>query len=534
MDKTQVFARQATGLIKEFSALEMTLIALALIFSLQSAELEFPWYFGFNPGANLPLALFIVSFPYIFLMLAYWVVGVIMPRSGNDYVWVSRIFSPVVGFGWSTYYLLGLFAPSIAGALLAVDLGLGGSLSFWGVLYSYAPLVSFGTWLETIPGEFAFSMLMLVVFVAISMVGYKYIKAVLYGGWIVAGIGIVTMWGLLGLSSPAMFASKWNALLGQYSSYSAVFTMASNSGWSTPQYTLAATLVSLPFAVLFPLGGNFVNVIAGEAKNIRKSIPIALFVSLIVGQIIWAISGFLTTNAVGSDWMSAIGYVWNTNSAAYSAAIPYAPSMPLLLSVLAYPNQLLLAIITISFVVGSLPNMFFFFWIPSRYFFAWSFDRTIPTKFADVNSRFGTAHNAILLTALMGTISVMLWDLTTWSAAYTIGLIIWFSALILPSIGVAILPYVKKDLFTLAPTFMQKKVAKIPIITYLGGASAICFSALTYIAAINPAIASITLTDLYVTIAIVILSAVIYYASLVYHKRHGLDIRMVATEIPPE
>src|SRR5208337_1464095 len=104
--QTPVFVRDATGLVKQFSSLDILLIASALVFSLQAASVQFPWYAGFDPGADLRIALLIAAVPFVLLMLVYWAAGVVMPRSGSDYVWVGRLFGPQIGFAWSAYYLL--------------------------------------------------------------------------------------------------------------------------------------------------------------------------------------------------------------------------------------------------------------------------------------------------------------------------------------------------------------------------------------------------------------------------------------------
>jgi hypothetical protein len=48
---------EATGLVKEFGTLNALLMASAAVFALVYTVLQFPWFYGFNPGANLPLAL---------------------------------------------------------------------------------------------------------------------------------------------------------------------------------------------------------------------------------------------------------------------------------------------------------------------------------------------------------------------------------------------------------------------------------------------------------------------------------------------
>ena len=88
-----LFVRDATGFVKGFGALDVVLIATSMIWALTYMVTQYPWFYGFNPGSDLSLALPIAAIPFAFLLLVYWGIGVIMPRSGSDYVWVSRIIS---------------------------------------------------------------------------------------------------------------------------------------------------------------------------------------------------------------------------------------------------------------------------------------------------------------------------------------------------------------------------------------------------------------------------------------------------------
>jgi len=65
------FARTSSGLVREFGTLDTLLIASAAVFALTYTILQFPWYYGFNPGANLPLALVLTGIPFVLLMLIY-------------------------------------------------------------------------------------------------------------------------------------------------------------------------------------------------------------------------------------------------------------------------------------------------------------------------------------------------------------------------------------------------------------------------------------------------------------------------------
>ncbi|MGP8070147.1 MAG: hypothetical protein ACLP5V_09680 [Candidatus Bathyarchaeia archaeon] len=537
MSQKKVFVREATGLLREYGSLDLLLMASSCVFALVYSTLQFSWYYGFNQGANLPIALVLSAIPFLILMIVYWGIGIMMPRSGNDYVWIGRIMHPSIGFAWSFLYMFAFFSIGFVGPAAALGYAISIALAIWGTLYSVPAAVAAGTWFSTSLGSFIMSFLLTVVFAALAFFGSKAIKKFLYVTWAFAIVGIALMWGLLATTTPTMFAAKWDSILSQYTSYEGIFKLATQSGWVVPTFSIAATITSLPLAADFLLGGNYANVVAGEVKDVKRTIPLALILSLIFGITFWIVSAQLTLSAVGQNWMYAIGYLYDNNPAAYSAAIPYPPTQLLILSLIAYPSQLLVSLMLVTYIVGSLAALFMWFWISSRYFFAWSFDRIIPTKVADVidTGHFRGPRNAIAITTAMAIILFGLYYFTSWSTAFTLGVFIVVVAYVVPGLATLILPLtLKKDLLELAPGFMRKRIGGVPFISVLGLVVAVAYGYLGYLSLINPLITVPTTVGIGVAIGIVIACFLVFYFSVWYHKRKGLDMQLAFKEIPPE
>lgn len=53
---------------------------------------------GLYPSANLSLSIAFAAIPAIIIALTYVFLSVAMPRSGSDYVWMSRILNSALGF----------------------------------------------------------------------------------------------------------------------------------------------------------------------------------------------------------------------------------------------------------------------------------------------------------------------------------------------------------------------------------------------------------------------------------------------------
>jgi len=534
---TKYFARDATGLVREFGALDTLLFASVMVFALVFTTTQFAWFYGNTLGANLPLTLLVAAVPFVFLMLAYWAIGITMPRSGNDYVWIGRIFHPSIGFAWALFYMVIVFLVAYVGEIGPFSYAISAALTILGLQSSSASLTNLGTFLGGSLGTLELASLFTIVFGFFALFGTRFIKGILYVTWIAAIIGIGLMWYILASTSTSTFISNWNAFLASSCSscsYNALQT-AGSAGMPALSTGFGGIVLALPLAFLFLFGGNYANGFAGEIKNVKKAIPIALFLSLIFGIIYWSITSTLTLDTVGSTWMTIIGHAWD-NGGVGSTAYPlaYAPSQPLLLAVAAYPNNALITAMFVFYIVGSIGALFTYFWIPSKYFFAWSFDRVLPTKFADVSARFHTAYLSVVVIVVMGVGLSYLYAYLGYSVYFTLGSVLWGAAYVIPGLALAAFPFVKKDLFAQAPGWVAKKVGGVPLVTVIGIVVAIGFAYVAGVAYNNPAIGAADSFSEGLAVGLVAVGFIIYFISATYRKSKGMNLGMALKEIPPE
>ncbi|MGI0084491.1 MAG: APC family permease, partial [Nitrososphaerales archaeon] len=520
--------------------------ASGMVFALVFTTTQFAWFYGNTGGANLPLSLLIAAVPFAVLMIAYWAIGLAMPRSGSDYVWVSRIFSPSIGFAWSLLYMFVIFFVAYVGEISPFSFAFSSSLTVSGIVTNSPSLANMGTFLGGPQGTFLLASLFTIVFGIFAIFGSRFAKGVIYVSWIAAIIGMFLMWYILSSANPTVFAANWDKMLANNpasglnssASYSNVYNAALKGGAPTPTGNLfGGAILALPLASLFLFGGNYINAFAGEIKNVKKAIPIALFLSLLFGVIYWTITSTLTLNAVGSNWMTAVGWGWDsggTSSAAYP--LPFAPSQPLILGVIAYPNSALISVMFFTYLLGSIAPLFAYFWIPSKYFFAWSFDRAIPSRFSNISQRFNTPYLSIIAIVVLGIVLSYFYEFTGFSTSFTIGSVIWGVSYIIPGLALMVFPFVKKDIFQKSPGFVKSKIGGLPLMTIVGFVVAISFAYIGYIGYLNPAVTS-TATAPYgfaLVASVIIIGFVIYFASKLFYKGKGIDVSLAFKEIPPE
>jgi amino acid transporter len=540
--QTKQFVRDATGLVREYGAIDTLLFASVFVFALVFTIQQFPWFYGNTLGAPLAPTLLVAAIPFGFLMLTYWAIGVLMPRTGNDYVWVGRVLHPSIGFAWGMVYVLIVFLAAFIGAGTGpLSFAISSIFSVAGLLGNSASLTSTGNFLGTPTGALEVSVLLTVLVAAFTIFGAKFVKAFLYFTWVFAIIGMVVMWYILASTSNATFAANWNALISGGNAaytYQGLQSAATSAAPFVQAVGFGGIVAALPLAFLFLFGGNYANAFAGEIKNVKKSLPIALFLSLILGIAYWTLTSTLTINTLGFNWITAVGHGWAAGGSGTGTAsfpLPYQPTQPLFLAVAAYPNTALIDVMFVTYFIGSLGPVFAYFWIPTKYLFAWSFDRVIPSKFADVSSRFHTAWVAVIATAIIGIIGEIVYSYLGYSSYFSMGTVLWGLSYTVPGIALTVFPFVKKDLFASAPGWMGKKVAGIPLLSIVGLITTIGFGVVGYIAFTSVVVNSVPVL---VTGEVVLLTLVaafaIYYASKTYHGRKGLDVSMALREIPPE
>jgi amino acid transporter len=135
MAKQSVFIRTASGLVREYGAFDSFLMGTFVTWGLLWAVVQFPWFYGYFPGANLPLGLLIVTPPFLLYGIIYWVLSVSMPRAGADYMWVSRSIGPTIGFAWSLMWFVAFFYNAFVYPVLAFESLIATALAVPGKLF---------------------------------------------------------------------------------------------------------------------------------------------------------------------------------------------------------------------------------------------------------------------------------------------------------------------------------------------------------------------------------------------------------------
>jgi len=533
-----LFVRNSTGLVREASALDAT-IYNAVFSAPVGATLAWGVFFALSafPGADLVWATiisFVLNVPVLIMMA---LLASSMPRTGGDYVWVSRILSPplatVSNFGAALSAMIG----ATFWARYFPVFALGPVLVTLGVTFNNDTLTSWGSSLQTdnlwiFLGGFAMIALMTAIHIAGVRATFRWQNTF----WIIASLGTFLAFVVLLFGSNSDFVNNFNSLNAKFGggTSQAVISAANAAGAHPDVGKWDATLPTI-FAIMVFMMWNWWSVyLSGELKSAsNRSRQLNVMFGALAWDVVFIVIGVLLLFKVtGYDFMVAVNTAAN---AAYK--IPTGPWYHFMAS-LVYNVPILTILIVGSFLFWSLPAMVGNTFMPIRTVFAWSFDRLLPERFSSVNERTHSPVPAILL--VMGLVTLMLaWsvvstDFATWLA---LGVLAGVVCVVIVGVAAFVFPDRRPDLYRASPANINW--FGIPVLKIVAPLSILVMIFLTWLTIAYPALAlygnagNVWWIPAFMG-GIVVFGLVVYYAARAIRRSQGIDVDLVYRELPPE
>jgi APA family basic amino acid/polyamine antiporter len=528
MSPKKVFVREATGLVKEISTTSYALFAMSI------GAMPFAYYVlaSLWPllGGSIVIGGLLGVIMIVVNMIIYWAFITIMPRSGGEYVFVSRTLSPFIGFVGNMaiqtlpVILVGVAMSTIQTASLSQLFG------YLAVVNHDQNLLNLTVVITTLPWSFILPILEIILVGLVSLFSLRlFLKAQLIM-FLLMMAGMISLIGVLVTLTPTSFASSFNNFVGSYTGnqsdyYQGIIASAAKDGWTVPD--INSVNLSLLWLPLFGTIGYFSwqAQMAGELRNPRKT---ALYGS--VGGVLFYFAFLLAAmgllvNAVGWDFLSSINFLLYNNPGEYSLpAIPYAD-----LLVAITTNPIVASFIIISGIFATFWNCCAIYLVYSRGLFAYSFDGILPKWFAEVSSRtHGPAHavlTAIIISIVFNIIASIPLTATTFYTFITV--YAWVGAL-LPTIPVAISAIF---LYKLRPNLYAMSPLKREALTVLGVLDIILPAVTAYYALTVPTYGANSPFAIELCIGYIVIIALIFIVARIWR---GPDLALVWKEIPPE
>lgn len=540
---SNLFVRKATGLVRSWSVMDAFVYAFFSINLVTLGLYIFSQMYYFEGG--MINALIISAIFIFFQVIVYAGLIAVMPRSGGDYVWQSRILGGAIGFilavtGW--WFILWLWVPLYGDMFRHIVL-----VPILGVLGARDTALWFA---GTNNGAFLASILTLVIvsiIVALGMKTYAKIqKFSFYGGM----LGLLIVIGMLLGSNPETFKAALDSgatsMFGtQAGVYNATVDLGVEAGAATPISggALIAIFLVMPYLVFFNLWPNWGATLYGEvrgATDFKRNIT-GMGAALIFTTLLGIVFLLAISRTIGWDFYVQAGAAWWNYAWGYTDVVPALPvwPYPALLAAFLTTNKLL------QFVVVALMSLWWFGWCgtvflsSTRVIFAAAFDRLLPEKVAEVNEKTGTPVNALLLMVIPSILIAYLFsyniaDFQTLTLCSTLVIAVTFLG---TTISAIILPYTKPDLYKSSP-IAQYNVLGIPLITVSGVIFGGFLVFLLYQWIFDPnglyGIGITNVSSVVYMLSMYALAAVIYFGFKSYRKSKGIDLSKVQAEIPVE
>jgi amino acid transporter len=531
-----MFTRQATGLVRSVSPTS------TLIFNVFTAPAPFVlaislfWVLGAFPGANIYVALIAGYIAGILFSFAISTVTSAMPRSGGDYVFVSRILHPVAGIVSSFCFTVGVLFSAAAITLFLVTAALAPSLTVIGLMSGSGTLTDWGTTLTSSHGwQFAVGTAFLVLAAALAAAGWKWSLRVQNVGFAIAGIGLLVTAIVVLVNGGDSFVSAFNdfarPITKNPDSYSAIIASAQKAGVNVDQGSnFSNTWPAFGAVIGFSIYTFYSTHIAGEVRQATTWRTSWVMVgSAVINGITCVLLTAIFFHGFGSQFFVAINGINGTDAYPFAA-----PPFYVFLASIAGGSSFLAWILGISIVM----TFFVVLWLqliqPMRALFAYAFDGVLPLRIAYVSPR---SRVPVVALGIVFVIILALYVWAVWGSnfftVYATGVMVTAGALILMSISVIVFAHRRPQLWR--SSVMSKRIAGIPLTTLAGIPALAVGIAVAYLYLRYPGLGLSNRGEALRNLAIVVVGAILVYAIADRVRgRQGLRLSQAASEIPPD
>ncbi len=519
------FVRDATGLVRELSWFDTFLCGFGILnvaLGLVQAFAYAPFVF---PGSNMAVA-FLIALPgafFIGLLNALFTAA--MPRSGGDYVWVSRSLSPVVGFAVNFFATFGVIAAA------AVNIWYMSSNFLAPVLYVLG-FQNAATWVASGPAALILGIPAIAILILLFSSGLNVVRRVMLVLFIITGIGTIVWLLIMVFGNNASFIAGFKSVLGANAYENMIQTAAAAGRTIDPTQTGRNSFYAMIYAFQMYGGFQMIGYFAGEIKRVHRSAMQAIMTALGVGALFFIVGSLIVVRYFGAEFLGAVAYL--ANAAPDQLGLPlgaYISNMVIYMT----QSRFLQVIVSLGFLATItwilLPQML----IITRNMFAWSFDRLIPSWVAKVNERTHSPVNATIIAGILIYIMLLI-TLLTQFWAYLVNLAgVGAMVGMLVAISAIIFPYRRKDIFEKAPAIVKRKFLNLPWLTWAGIFTLITQGFLTFIAFTTPAIGgAVSMVSLLSSVAVFVIAFPLYLIPYYINRRRGLDTSLAYKELPPE
>jgi APA family basic amino acid/polyamine antiporter len=529
-----LFTRRASGLVRELGIPAAVGISLASVAVVNT-------FINFNAGltdftkSEMYLPLLAGAFIWLVAMFAYRHLLEAIPRAGGEYVFLSRIVSPVAGamagIGIAVVFTYVLSANAHFAATFTPFM-----LTALGSAFSSASIANAANDVGTNLAVVLISCGVMVIVALASLFSLKRLAQVILGLIVVQLLAFAVLALLLADHSHSDFVAAFARFTHHPGAYQALISLGKSNGivYGT---AFAAMIGIIPFMVLNYNGVLYSYYVGGELRRPGRTYLYASAISIGVLVLVWVGVWALLRHTAGLHFMQAQANLGANSPDAYAKITSLdAQAGGLGYGLVLSGDPISKILFGVAVPVAEIAVNLAFVAVTTRVLFALAFDRLLPVNVAKVSER---NHAPVVAIGIVIAVGIGFCVLTTYAnLSNIVALESLFFALILLAGGVAatFLAHRRPDLVLRPGETELAKWLGIPRITYAG--------ALTTALALFTVVEVIVHSNVYgkfsaesvITLVVVLAAGPVIYlvANAMRRQRNQLDLSMAMRALPPE
>ena len=529
-----LFTRQSSGLVRELGVPAATGIALASVAVVNT-------FINFNAGLSLfnqvdmVLPLLLGAGIWVVAMFSYKYLLEAIPRAGGEYVYLSRIVSPVVGAmaGISICivftYTLSANASFIAAYFPFLLTSLGAAFGSSAIsdaassVTSQTAIATIAVAVLLIEGALSLFSLRRVAQFILALVGIQ-LLAFLVLGW------------LMITHSHQDFVNAFASFMYHLNAYNDILSAVAKDNVFLGVSVLTSLTV-VPFMVLNYNGVLYSYYVGGELKRPGSTYLYASVISIVLLIVVWVGIWLLMVSTVGRDFMQAQAKLGATDATAYGAITSLQSSAGGLgYGLVLSGDPLSKIIIGIAIPAAELAGGLAFVTVTTRVLFALAFDRLLPIGLAKVSERNSVPTNAIILAVAVGIGFAILSSFVNLSNI--VANLALFVAVIIVAGGVAAtaLPFRRPELLLKPGATKLASIGGIPVPALWGAATTVLALIVVVLIVTHPDVfGAFTFTSVAALVIVIGSGPVVYLiVRQLRLQRSSIDLSLAMRELQPE
>lgn len=524
-----VFLRQATGLVREMNAWDAFNIDLTNANAFANVAILLPLGLVLFTCGNLWLSVVTGTIAGMSVVLVYTMFAQAMPRSGGDYVFISRALHPALGFlaSWAMLVLCAFFSAFNAWSLgnwVLPDL-----LAPLGIMTGNKGFVDAAAWIAQPAVVVAIIVISFALYFLIIFAGAKFSARTQWIATFFTAATLVVALPTLLLTSRSTYLANFDHFAAYYHTSAArmVAIAAKGGAQLNAPFSWGQTLGFWPWVmVIFGYAVNSIMV-GGEIRNAKRAQYYSVIGSTIIAAAILATFLALGVSRIPSSLMTAMGYFGLVNPGTNPIPFTVNAQVPI---ALASSNPLLLILISGAVGFGLfLSSIGLYLW-GTRYMFAWSMDRIAPPQLGILAGGRNAPVVALALLTVLGLFFGLLLQFLP-NFTYVTGSLLQAILFLFTAIAAIVFPFRMRALYSGS---IKYEIGGIPWISILGVWATIFMLIMVYAYVTNSAFGVTTGTAEWFSIGVVVAGIVYYIAAWFVARQHGYDLAMTYKEIPPE